>query len=149
MTFKKTVYEHCRQLITEKLLMHKVTLNDLVESSTEDGKSSSSDPSDAGIAMMQIEQANIHAQINEAMTMKTVIDTINPDHIKEVIAKGSLIRSGNNHYYMSVALGKINVDGKPVFVISPQSPLGSRLLGHEKGDAIEMNGNTIIVEEVS
>lgn len=147
MDFKRSVYEQCRLILKERLSMYKKTLDELVESSADEGENPS-DPSEAGVAMMQMEQASIRTQFNEAMTMKRIIDAISPDPTFDHISKGSLVKSGSNYYYISVALGKMSIEGETVFAISPQSPLGSKLLGCTKGDIIVLNGKSIVVEEL-
>jgi hypothetical protein len=49
---------------------------------------------------------------------------------------------------MAVALPKIEVDGKPVFGMSPQSPLGELFMGKKKNDEIIFNGKNYSISEI-
>ena len=148
MSFKNEVYEQCKQAIAEKLSMHQQTLHELIESAADETKSSAGDKYETSLAMLQIEQDNVRRQIAEVMTMKTMLDVIDPAIGSEVINTGSLIRSGNDYYFISTGLGKIMVNEKRVIAISPQSPLGGKLMGLAAGEAVEMNGKQIAVDEV-
>jgi transcription elongation GreA/GreB family factor len=50
---------------------------------------------------------------------------------------------------MSLALPKINIEGVNVIALSPQSPLGNKLMGNIVGFTFEINGTTYEIEETS
>ena len=50
---------------------------------------------------------------------------------------------------MSIALGKTKIDKQDIIALSPQSPLGIKLMGLTAGDAVELNGNRFIIETVT
>jgi len=47
---------------------------------------------------------------------------------------------------MSVALGKAVVDGITVIALSPQSPLGQRLMGLKRGEIAAVNELKYVIE---
>jgi hypothetical protein len=49
---------------------------------------------------------------------------------------------------LSLALTKINVDGTSVIALSPQSPLGVKLMGEEVGFEFEINGTKYTIQTV-
>ena len=49
---------------------------------------------------------------------------------------------------MSIALGKAIIDEQEVIALSPQSPLGTKLMGLTAGDVVEVNGNRFNIETV-
>jgi len=49
---------------------------------------------------------------------------------------------------MSIAMGKITVDGISVIALSPQSPLGKKMMGLKVNDATEMNGINYVIEQI-
>jgi transcription elongation GreA/GreB family factor len=51
--------------------------------------------------------------------------------------------------FVSTALPKIIIEDISVFAISPQSPLGSNLMGNSAGFQFEMNGNSFTLFEVT
>ena len=48
--------------------------------------------------------------------------------------------------FVSTALPKITLNDKTVFAISPQSPLGTALMGNGIGFTAEINGKEYVVE---
>ena len=65
------------------------------------------------------------------------------------VTLGSLVRADGVYYYLSVPLGKMDVDGQAVMALSLQSPLGSKLKGLRAGDRVTLNGRELRVEDVS
>ena len=43
---------------------------------------------------------------------------------------------------------KIAVDGINVIALSPQAPLGSKLMGNQEGFTFEINGTNYLVQEI-
>jgi transcription elongation GreA/GreB family factor len=61
----------------------------------------------------------------------------------EPISLGALVRlegRGGSHYFIGPRAGgtEIESDGGPVLVITPQSPLGRRLMGRQEGDTLQL-----------
>jgi hypothetical protein len=53
------------------------------------------------------------------------------------VTLGSLVRANGIYLYLSLAT-KINIEGVNVIALSPQSPLGSKLLGNAVGYTFEI-----------
>jgi hypothetical protein len=62
------------------------------------------------------------------------------------VALGSLVQTNGMWLFVSTALPKIMVDNQTVFAISPQSPLGTALMGNGVGFTAEINGEKYVVE---
>ena len=52
------------------------------------------------------------------------------------------------NYFISIAAGRILVDEKKYFAISPQAPLAKELMQKEKGDMITFNDKSIKILDV-
>jgi len=62
----------------------------------------------------------------------------------EPISLGALVRlegRGASHYFIGPRAGgtEIEAGGKPVLVITPQSPLGRQLMGRKQGDTLQLD----------
>ncbi len=123
-------------------------LNDLKESGANETKSTAGDKHETALAMVQIEQANIRQQLEEALAQKAILEKINPEIVADKIIHGSLVITNNGYFFVSAALGKANVENLVVIALSPQSPLGLKLMGLKVGDQIEVNGNKYFVEKI-
>ena len=64
------------------------------------------------------------------------------------IIKGSLVKTNKGYLFLSISIGKINLEGNTVMVISPQSPLGIKLLGLRVNDSTTINGVNYIIESI-
>ena len=49
---------------------------------------------------------------------------------------------------MSVAIGKITIDKTAVIALSPQSPLGLKLMGLKKGETATINSTAYFIESI-
>ena len=83
------------------------------------------------------------------MAQKAVLDKIDAANVSKNIIVGSLIRANGIYLYLSVALPKINVDEVSIIALSPQSPLGNKLMGNEVGFTFEINSTKYLIEEIS
>lgn len=149
MTFKQKIYEQYLQLISDKIGLFRNTLNDLKESSSNETKSTAGDKHETALAMLQIEQKNVSQQLKEVLDQKIMFDLINPTVVKPEVTRGSLIKTNKGYLFLSLALGKIIVDGIMIIAISPQSPLGQRLIGLKVNDTAEIKGIEYVVESIS
>ena len=149
MTFRQKIYEHYLRVINDKISLLRHTMDDLKESSSEETKSTAGDKHETALAMLQIEQKNVSQQLKEALDQKNSFEQINPTLVKQEITKGSLIKTNMGYLFLSVALGKIIVDGITIIAISPRSPLGQKLIGLRVNDTAEINGIRYVVENIS
>jgi transcription elongation GreA/GreB family factor len=130
----------CQNIVLEKLRNLKQSMTDLQESANQDTKSSVGDKYETGRAMVQLEQENLMRQHLEFQKINDVLIKINPDVLNDTILIGSLIETNHGHFYLSVGLGKIDIDSTSIFAIAPNSPIGSALLGKKTGDQLNLNG---------
>lgn len=148
MTLKQKIHNQYLQLILDKVNMLQQILDGLKESGSNETKSTAGDKHEIALAMLQIEQANNRGQLQQAFLQKDIFEKINPANKSQKIMRGSLIKTNKGCFYMSVALGKILTEGVTVFAVSPQSPLGEKMMGLSAGDTIEINKNVYCIESV-
>ncbi|MEP7374439.1 MAG: hypothetical protein ABI675_13680 [Chitinophagaceae bacterium] len=149
MTFKQRIYDHYLQLINDKISLLRNTLNDLKESSSNETKSTAGDKHETALAMLQIEQKNVSRQLKEALDQKILYGQINSTLIKTEVSSGALLKTNKGYLFLSIALGKILVDGITIMAISPQSPLGQKLMGLKINDTVEINSIGYVIESIS
>lgn len=118
------------------------------ESANNETKSSAGDKHETARAMMQLEQEKLSYQLKDLQDQKLELEKIDISKPSAQIAKGTLIQSDKGFLFLSIGLGKINVDDKTVFAISPQSPLGVKLLGKKENDIVDMNGVKYTIEKL-
>lgn len=140
MNFKETVYQVYKEVLYEKIAQLLLTLQELSQSAANETKSTAGDKHETALAMLQIEQENKRRQLSELQQQQMLMNKINPTIISTSILNGSLVQTDRGYFFISIALGRILLDGKTIFALSPSSPLGKKLLGQNIGDKVEMNG---------
>ncbi len=145
---KNKVYTYYINDISNKIVSINNILADLKEIGTNETKSTAGDKHETALAMLQIEQANKRTKLQEAIEQKAVIEKLGNVTNTNKIVHGSLVKTNKGYFYISVAMGKAVVDKIAVMAISPQSPLGAKLMGLCVHDAVEINGNVYVVQEI-
>ncbi|WP_426091574.1 hypothetical protein [Flavobacterium sp. DSR3-2] len=148
MTFKQKIHIHYLQLVQDRIDVFKDMIVALTEDSKNDAKGSAGDKHETALSMMHIEQEKLNRKLREVLDQKTVLDKIDAVTIAETIILGSLIKANGIYLYLSVALPKINIDGINIIALSPQSPLGNKLMGNQEGFTFEINGTKYLVENI-
>ncbi len=148
MTFKEKIYQHYVHVINGKVQMLQQVLADLKESGANETKSTAGDKHETALAMLQIEQANNRKQLREMQEQQAVLEKINPSLTPAVIVSGSLVKTNRGYFFMSVALGKAMVEGMVIIALSPQSPLGKKLMGLQARNTAALNATQYLIESI-
>lgn len=148
MNRKQKIYAHYLQLVNERIAMLQKLLDDFKESGTNETKSTAGDKHETALAMLQIEQANTRVQLQEVLLQKAALEKINPAISTSTIVNGSLIKTSRGYLFMSLALGKAVVEGITVTALSPQSPLGQKLVGLKAGETAGINNTAYFIESI-
>ncbi len=148
MLLKQKIHEHYLNIAANKVAMLQQTLADLKESGSNETKSTAGDKHETALAMLQIEQANTRTQLQEALEQKAAIEKLANVSNTSTIVPGSLVQTNKGYFYISTALGKAVVDGIAFIAISPQSPLGAKLMGLTVKGEVAINENVYMVNEI-
>lgn len=149
MTFKQKIHNHYSQQVQDKIDVFRDMILALTEDSKNDAKGSAGDKHETALSMMHIEQEKLNHKLKEVLEQQTVLDKIDSSLIHKSIALGSLVQANGMYLYVSSALPKISIDGITIIALSPQSPLGSKLLGNKVGFTFEIIGTNYQIESVS
>ncbi len=148
MKLKQKIYDHYLQLVEEKINILQQVLADLKESGANETKSTAGDKHETALAMLQIEQANKRAQLQEVVAQKNALEKIDPNITAAIIVNGSLVKTNKSYLFISTALGKAMVDNVTVIALSSQSPLGQKLMGLKPGESAGINNTTYFIESI-
>ncbi len=148
MTLKQKIYDHYLQKINDRITQLQQVLADLKESGSNETKSTAGDKHETALAMLQIEQANTRSQLQEVSDQKVQLEKIDPALSAIVIVHGSLVKTNRGYLFISIAAGKITIDHSTVIALSPQSPLGQKLMGLKAGEKAAINNTVYIIEHI-
>lgn len=149
MTFKEKAYDRYQQVLNDKVRLLEQNLEGLFQSALNETKRTAGDKHETALAMLQIEQENTRRQLQDARLQQGLLQKIDASFLSSRVTTGSLAKTNQGYLFIGVALGKIVLDGVTVMSVSPQSPLGSQLMGLVVGSKVTMNGRTYVVEEIS
>ena len=148
MTTKQQIYNHYLEHLNDRIQNYRDMILDLAEDAQNDAKGSAGDKHETALSMMHIEQEKLNHKLKEVLAQKAILDKIDSTAIAKTIIVGSLVKANGIYLYLSAALPKIAVEGVTVIALSPQSPLGNKLMGNEVGFQFEINGTKYLVEGI-
>ncbi|WP_026724701.1 hypothetical protein [Flavobacterium sasangense] len=148
MTFKQKIKSHYQNLLSEKINELRFMISDLAQDAQNDAKGSAGDKHETALSMMHLEQEKLNQKLAEIIAQKNVVDKIDADAIHTKVALGSLVQTNEMLFYISAALPKIQLENKTIIAVSPQSPLGSQLMGKSLGDAVAINTNRFQINAI-
>lgn len=147
-TFKEKTHHYYLQLVQDRIDVFRDMISALTEDSKNDAKGSAGDKHETALSMMHIEQEKLNHKLSEVLTQKAVLDKIDALKVTDVIVVGSLVKANGIYLYISLALPKITIEGINVIALSPQSPLGAKLMGNPVGFTFTINGTLYCIESV-
>jgi hypothetical protein len=148
-TFKDSVHQHFIALLDDKIMTIRQKLDELQESLKNETKSTAGDKHETARAFVHIEQENTGRQLEVLLQQKAELQSFSTITINDTIAPGALVKTDCDWLYISASIGKAIVAGKTVFALSPQSPLGKKLIGCSVGDSVEINSIKYTVADIN
>jgi hypothetical protein len=118
-------------------------MDELLQSTAVETKSSAGDKHETGRSMVQLEQEKIGRQLTEMNQLKKYALKIDPLTNHSLITAGSLVHTSNGWYYLSVGIGKITIQNQTVFCMTSATPFGQQLTHKKIGDSINWMGAEI------
>lgn len=80
--------------------------------------------------------------------MKDQLKQVDIFQTNEVVKIGSIIETSMGNFFLSIPLGKIELDGKMFFAISKEAPVGQLLLDKQVGDTVTFNNNNFTIKVI-
>ncbi|RLD77644.1 MAG: 3-oxoacyl-ACP synthase [Bacteroidetes bacterium] len=145
---KKQIYSQLLELTDKKIDTAKKAIDSAKESRDNDTKSSAGDKYETGRAMMQIEMDKNEAQYSKAMKLKRELSQINIQKDYNKAEFGSLVVTNHGKYFISIGIGKIEVNKENYYCISIASPIGKLLLNKEIGDKVQFQDREFTISDI-
>ena len=145
---KHDILQRYHQILQDRIDIFRDMISDLTIDAQNDAKGSAGDKHETALSMMHIEQEKLNYKLKEILDQKTILDKIDVSANHTKIALGSLVQANGMLLFISAALPKITIDDKTIIAVSPQSPLGSKLIGNEVGFEFEINGTKYLIQSI-
>jgi hypothetical protein len=145
---KKQVLERYHQILQDRIDVFRDMISGLTEDAQNDAKGSAGDKHETALSMMHLEQEKLNYKLQEILAQKAILDKIDPNTKHTNIALGSMVQANGMLLFISAALPKITIGHSIIIAVSPQSPLGSKLMGNSVGFSFEINSSSFTIENV-
>jgi len=137
---KFELQQQCTELISARLDSIQKTIKDLEASLKDETKCTSGDKHHTGRAMLQIEREKAGNQLREIEKVMRQLDKVNVENSSDVARLGSIIETNQAIFFMSISVGKLEINETIYLGVAPNSPIGQNLLGKKKGEQFNFNG---------
>lgn len=147
MKIKQELLQACLEYANKRIANYKNEIETIKESIESDDKGGDmDDDSGKGKLFNDLEKNSQH--LSDANKMLDGLKAISPNTVSDKVILGSVVKTTNNNFFISVSAGKIEVNDASYFAISHHSPIGMLLFGKGKGHKVEFNGNSFTITEV-
>jgi transcription elongation GreA/GreB family factor len=148
MTFKQKIKQHHLVLLQDKIDVYQDMISGLSNDAQNDAKGSAGDKHETALSMMHLEQEKLTNKLKETIALKDILEKIDVSKTTATIALGSYVKVNTMQLFISAALPKIVIDEITILSVSPQSPLGSQLMGKKQGEIVVVNETSFTIHQV-
>lgn len=147
MSIKQELLQVCMDYVNKRISNYKLEM-DTIKESIENNDKGSSEDDDSGNGKLLNDLEKNAQHLNDATKMLETLKQINPKIHNESGTLGSIVYTQTNTFFLSVSVGKIELDNSSYFAISLQSPIGMLLKNKTKGDQINFNGTLYTITNI-
>lgn len=145
---KAILYQFVSDQIDTKInLAHKV-FDEANESVVSETKSSAGDKHETSRAMSQLEVEKAGKYLVETQRMKSILSLLEPEKEKSTCCLGALVETTQGNFYLSIAIGKTEIENTEYFCVGMNSPLAQALLNLKEGGSYVVAGKKFEVLKV-
>jgi transcription elongation GreA/GreB family factor len=145
---KLLILNRLKEMVNEKAAIIKTEIELAIETRDSETKNSTGDKYETTREMMQLEVEKNLVQLNKFEILKNELSKIDIYKNHKCVEFGSLVSTNENLYYISIGLGKIEIENEAVFCISLNSPIGKLLKKKKIGDEIHFQGKEISITNI-
>lgn len=145
---KEQIFKEIISLLDQRIELARLAIEAAKESRDNETKSSVGDKYETGRTLMQMEVEKNRVQLNKTELLKKELQKIDLHKTFETVEFGSLVRTSQNNYFISTAIGKIEIETEIFYCISLLSPIGKLLHTKNTGDKFSFQGNEIEITNI-
>ena len=139
---KEKIIEEISNKLEYKISEVEEELNLLTKDKNEITKSSAGDKFETSRATIQSQFDKVSINLIKLKDQLRKIKLISISSKPQKIGYGTLVNTTNSIYMVSIGYGKLTLGSKDVYVISPLSPIGRKLIDRQEGESISFNSKT-------
>ncbi|MCX7549550.1 transcription elongation factor [Xanthomarina sp. F2636L] len=147
MNLKEQLLQACYGYVNKRIASYKDEIETIKEA-IENNDKSNDEGDDSGNGKL-FNDLELNAQyLSDANKMLDTIKLINSKTSHTNVVLGSLVKTTSNNFFMSISIGKIEIENASYFGISLSSPIGLLIKNKVVGDSITFNNNTFTITEI-
>jgi hypothetical protein len=147
MNLKQELLQVCTDYVNKRIYNYKLEM-DTIKDSIENNDKGNSEDDDSGNGKLLNDLEKNAQHLNDATKMMETLKQINPKIQNESGTLGSIVFTQTNVFFLSVSVGKIELENSSYFAISLQSPIGMLLRNKIKGEQINFNGTCYTITNI-
>lgn len=140
---KRKLLLAAQQIVETKIQTAQSAVSSAQESKLNETKSSAGDKFETGRAMMQVEQEKAEMRLSQANHLMAVLNNLKLEQEYTKAALGSLVVTNQLTYFLSIGIGKLEIEDKIYYAISELSPIGQLLIGKKVGESFQFRDKVI------
>jgi len=137
--YKKRLMQQCVELIEMRIAANTQAIANAQDAANSEEKSSAGDKYETSRAMSHLEK-DMHSRQLAANRMElAALFALDCTSLYAEGAKGSVVSCADCSFFIAAGLGKINFEGREIYLLSPEAPLATLLFKKRVGDNILFN----------
>ena len=143
---KRKLLEECKRMQLETITNLKSVMDDAQKSANEYG--SPRDRYDSYRTQLLRKRDMFAQQLHKANEQLDALDKIDVEKEMTEVQFGSLVITDKQKLFISIGLGKVVLNNKEYYAISPLVPIFEAMRSKKAGDEFEFRGNKGIINEI-
>jgi len=139
---KTDLYNQCVEKLQTQLDEMQAAIDKVQESIEGEQSSTAGNKFETARAMGHEELNRLNGQFYNLNQEMNILNQINASKSCDSVQLGALVETNKKMLYLSVALGKIELNKQVVFAVSVKSPIGQAIIGKMPHDEIRIGKNT-------
>jgi hypothetical protein len=145
---KEQILKKIIETVDKQIEASKQAVSAAKESRDNESKCSAGDKYEVGRTMVQLELEKSRVLLNKSLKLKNELTQLDLKRKHERVNSGSLVITNQGNYFISIGVGKIEIENRLYYAISLASPIGEKLYGKSKGETLSFQGKEIEILEI-
>lgn len=144
--FKQKILNHCINVLNERANTAKLAMDELQQTANDYGL-----PRDRydSFRNQLLRKRDLHAeQYQKAIDEIKLLEKIKVTEINNQVQFGSVVKTNKQIMFISVSLGKIEIEENTIYAVSPQVPIFNVMKDLKTGDSFKFNNNTFKIVDL-
>ena len=146
---KTELYNQCVEKLQTQIDDLQAAIDKVQESIEGEQSSTAGNKFETARAMGHEELDRLNRQFFNLNNEMNILNQINASKSCDSVQLGALVETDKKILYLSVALGKIELNKQVVFAVSVKSPIGQAIIGKMPYDEIHIGKNTEKITTIS